>query len=84
MCDGRKSGDTAERCASLWGFFSEKETPTKKTRMKIELKVNSNSIFNYNQVSPGDTADWKTELTVIVVGRVDIATSIRQGVRVST
>ena len=52
--------------------------------MKIELKVNSNSIFDYNMISLGDTADWKAALTVIVVGWVDIATTVIQVVRDST
>ena len=52
--------------------------------MKIELKVNSNSIFDYNMISLGDTADWKSVLTVSVAGWVDSATTVIQVVRVST
>ena len=52
--------------------------------MKIELKVNSNLIFDYNMISLGDTADWKAELTVIVVGWVDTATIVMQVVCAST
>ena len=52
--------------------------------MKNETKANSVSFFDYDMISLGDTADWKAALTVIVVGWVDIATTVIQVVRDST
>ena len=49
--------------ASLWGFFSEKETPTKKTRMKIKMEVNSILIFDYNiKVNSNSIFDYDIEV----------------------
>ena len=89
MRDGRKSGDTADwryalGSASLWDFLSEKKVPTKETRMKIKMEVNSILIFDYNMISLGDTADWKSEQTGSVVGWDDTATTVSQVVCAST
>ena len=65
------------------GLLLKKKSQRRKLRMKIELKVNSNSIFDYNMISLGDTADWKSALAVTVASRVDTAIIVIQVVRVS-
>ena len=83
VATGERRSSSPCQAPSLGTSF-EKEVPTKKTQNEnLPKSAVSGRFLIINKVL-GDTADWESVLTVIVVGREDIATIVIQVVRVST
>ena len=83
VATGERRSSSPCQAPSLGTSFG-KEVPTKKTHDENFPKSAVSGKFLIINKVLSDTADWETELTNIGAGRVDIATIVKQVVRVST